>query len=838
MSHRQLLVVRRSGSALASQLVSLLLLVACAHSAAAPAATEASESPPPPIEKKTQGMERRDGYLPIYWDKVAGKLFLEVPHLGEEMIHYSSLPQGLGSNDVGLDRGQMGGEKIVRFERVGPRVLLLQPNYGYRAVSDNPDERRAVEQSFATSVLWGFKVEAESGGRVLIDATDFVLRDAHGIVVAIRNAKQGEFHLEAARSAVYLERTRAFPGNTELEATLTFTSDKPGPLVEEVTPTPEAVTVRQHLSFVRLPPPGFHPRRFDPRGGFWWISYADMAVPIAEPVTQRFIGRHRLEKKDPQAKVSEPVKPIVYYLDRGVPEPIRTALLDGARWWADAFEAAGFKNAFRVELLPEDADPMDARYNVIQWVHRSTRGWSYGLGVTDPRTGEIIKGHITLGSLRVRQDLLLAEGLLSPYLKGNEAPVAAERMALDRLRQLAAHEVGHSLGLNHNFIASAQGRASVMDYPHPLVRLQKDGTVTVDDAYRPGIGEWDKVSITWGYGEVPQGQDEAAALAAVLDQARARGLTYLTDQDARAPGTAHPQAHTWDNGPDAAAELDRMMQVRKAALARFGEHAIRTGMPMAQMEEVLVPLYLHHRYQVEAAIKVVGGQTYAYALRGDGQVPVTPVPAAAQRKALQSVLRTLGPEALMLPAGVLRTLPPRPAGFPSTRELFPRDTGLVFDALAPAGAAADLVVKLLLDPERAARLIQQHALDGTQPSLGEVVQALTTTTFRSGSKEGYPAEVNRVVERSVVVGLMRLASGAHGAQVRAEVTQSLQALRAQLAKPGAGSEAERANRVMLASEIGRWLERRWEPKALPEPAAAPPGAPIGWEDEAALRELR
>jgi len=830
----------RSRTGLAPALV-WLVLAGCAHTPSAAAGSpEASSEPkaPPSIEARTQLMEKRDGYLPLYWDRLAGKLFVEVPRFGEEMILYSSLPDGLGSNDVGLDRGQIGDSKIVRFERAGPRVLLLQPNYAFRAGSENPAERRAVEESFATSVLWGFKVEAETGGRVLVDATDFLLRDIHGVAPALKRAQQGEFHVDPSRSAVWLERTRAFPRNSELETILTFTAENPGPFVGAVTPTAESVTVHEHLSFVQLPPPGFVPRRFDPRAGFGWVSWVDMAVPISRPVEQRFAIRHRLQKRDPAAPVSEPVAPLVYYLDRGTPEPIRTALLEGARWWVDAFEAAGFRNAFRVELLPEGADPMDVRYNVIQWVHRATRGWSYGNPIVDPRTGEIIKGHVTLCSLRVRQDLLLTEGLLLPYLNGDETPVAGERLALDRLRHLSAHEVGHTLGLEHNYIASAQGRASVMDYPHPLVRLRPDGSIDVDEAYRPGIGEWDKVAITWGYEELPGSQDPRAALDEVLDRARARGLTFLTDQDARPPGSSHPQTHLWDNGTDAAAELDRMMEVRRVALSRFGERAIRAGTPLAQMEEALVPLYLHHRYQVEAAVKVVGGQSYSYALRGDRQVPVTPVPPATQRKALASVLRTLSPEALMLPPQLLGSLPPRPLGIAATRELFARDTGLVFDALSPAGAAADLVVGLLLDPERAARLVQQHALHAAQPSLREVTGALTTAAFRAPGGEGYAGELGRVVERSVVNGLMRLASGAQQAQVRAEVTAALQSLRSRLEKSGAASEPERANRAMLAREIARWMDRRWETKALPGPVPPPPGGPIGAEDEPLLRDRR
>lgn len=790
-----------------------------------------AQTPLPSIAEKTRGMERRDGFIPVYWDAAAGKLWMEIPRMGEELIYVVSLPSGLGSNDVGLDRGQISGERLVRFDRVGPRVLLVQPNLAYRAVSENADERRAVEESFAQSVLWGFTVGAETDGRVLVDATDFALRDAHGVIPALTRSRQGTYRLDATRSALYLPNTKAFPRNTEVEVTLTFTGENPGAWVRSVTPTPEAVTIRQRHSFVALPPPGYEPRRSDPRAGFFGISFFDYATPVGEEVVQRYVSRHRLEKRDPTAAVSDPVEPIVYYVDRGAPEPIRTALVEGARWWNQAFEAAGYRNAFRVEVMPEGMDPLDARYNVIQWVHRSTRGWSYGNTVTDPRTGEIIKGHVSLGSLRVRQDYLLAEGLLSPYETGTEVPPELERMAIARIRQLSAHEVGHTLGLAHNYIASAQGRSSVMDYPHPLVQLRPDGTMDLSNAYTTQIGEWDKLAITWGYQDFPAGTDERTALDRILAETRARGLTFVTDEDSRPAGSLHPQSHLWDNGADPAAELRRMMAVRRAALERFGERAIRAGRPLATIEEALVPLYLHHRYQVEAAAKVLGGMSYTYALRGDGQDPLAPVPGDVQRAALDALLATLDPAELALPRGLLDIIPPRPFTYDAHRELFNRWTGLGFDAVSPASSAADLTVGLLLNPQRAARLVQQNALDRSMPGLEWTLERLVRGTFGRPQGDAYLAEIDRAVERVVVDHLMRLAETAPMPQVRAIAAEHLMSIRARYGQDSRPEGPAEAHAALLAADITRFLERDWTPEQRIAPPEIPPGSPIGDDGE-------
>jgi len=557
-----------------------------------------SEAKAPTITEKVAGMEKFTGYFPFYWDAKAGKVWLEIDKWNSEFLYAESLPAGIGSNDIGLDRGQLGQTYIVRFERTGPRVLLIASNYGFRANSDNADERRAVKDAFAESTLWGFEVAAEEGGRALVDATAFYLRDVHGVPGTLQRNQQGQFRLDPTRCAFYLDNTKNFPKNTEVETTLTFTTDgDAGPLVRSVTPNPQAITVREHISFVELPPLGFKPRENDPRSGYFGIQYMDFATPISEPITKRYIDHHRLQKKDPSASISEPVKPIVYYVDRGAPEPVRSALIEGASWWNQAFEAAGYRNAFRVELMPAGADPMDVRYNVIQWVHRSTRGWSYGNALTDPRTGEIIQGRVSLGSLRDRQDFLIAEGLLAPYGKDkSQVAKIMEQVVLARLRQLAAHEVGHTLGLQHNFAASISNRASVMDYPAPLVKLGADGLPDISDVYARGIGEWDKVTIAYGYQDFPAGTNEQEALDKILSDAFKRGLVYLTDQDARPPGASSSVAHLWDNGKNAVDALSDLMKVRTVALNRFGENNIREGAPMATLEDVLVPLYMYHRY--------------------------------------------------------------------------------------------------------------------------------------------------------------------------------------------------------------------------------------------------
>jgi hypothetical protein len=802
------------------------------------------------IAAKTTGMKHLDGLFPLDWDTKTGKLYLEIPHLDQSgrspnLLYTHSLPYGTGSNDLGLDRGQISSGEILHFERTGPRVLLVEPNQSFRSTSTDPLERLAVRQSFPESILYGFKVEAEDpSGAVLVDATDFYLRDAHGVAETLTTTKQGSYKLDPTRSTIALDATKAFPKNTEVESILTFTTDDPskGEFVANVTPDSHALTLREHQSFIELPGPGFTPRRFDPRAGYFPTSYRDYNAPVSDKLDQQFIIRHRLIKKDPSCKTNcEAVIPIQYYVDRGAAEPIRTALLEGASWWDQAFQAAGWaKGTFRVDILPADADPMDIRYNIIQWVHRYTRGWSYGSAIVDPRTGEILKGNVTLGSLRSRQDYLISEALLSPYIDSKPLPPASDPMlalVLARTRQLAAHETGHTLGLAHNFAASSfphtpEESVSVMDYPHPWITLNKDGIPDISHAYGINIGQWDKVAIDYGYREFDKSSkpaEDPTALNAILEASEKTGLVYITDEDARPLGGAHPHAHLWDNGTDPADELNRILTIRTAALARFGVNAIRTGTPMAQLEDTLVPLYLLHRYQTEATIKEIGGLDYRYQLRGDNQPNPEIVPAAEQKKALAAVLKTLSPETLTLPESLLKIMPPLPPGLERTRESFPSQTGLTFDPIATAESSADLTLAVLLNPARASRLVQYHMRLADAPSLRGILEAISKTTAeRPEGGHTMSSEVERAVEFRALEAMLSLAvNPAASSQARAIARSHIaDVLKQWTTAAPLPDTAEAIHRSALIDRINDF--NRDPAKFTPaKPIEAPPGMPIG-----------
>lgn len=777
-------------------------------------------------KKKQHPREHYKGFFNFSYEEKTDKIFLDVKNLNEDFLYVYSLASGVGSNDIGLDRGQIGDGVVVQFQKMGNKLMLIQPNLRYRANTSNDLERKSVEQAFAKSVLFGFPIISSKDGTHTIDFTPFLLQDAHGVIQSLANNKQGVYKLDKTKSALSLPRTKAFPKNVEFEALLTFNGKPKGGNIRSVTPNASLVSVIQHHSFVELPDSKYKPRVFDPRSGAIYVSYYDYATPIQEPMQKRFITRHRLEKKNPNATVSEAKEPIVYYLDPGTPEPVRSALLDGARWWNQAYEGIGFKDAFQVKMLPKDADPMDVRYNVIQWVHRSTRGWSYGASVVDPRTGEIIKGHVSLGSLRIRQDFLIAQALLDkPFATNDNNYQPMLQMALARIRQLSAHEVGHTIGFAHNFAASTNNRSSVMDYPHPTVKVT-DGKIDLSGAYATGIGSWDKVTVAYSYAEFNSAKAEKEGLKTILNKAYQDGHRFISDSDARPAGGAHAKAHLWDNGKSASEELENVLDVRELAIKNFSKDNIRTGEPYTILEDVFVPLYFFHRYQTEATSKLIGGLNYNYATKNDGQLITEVVSPKTQREALKAILKTLDVKTLKIPEDKLALFPPRAYSYWRSRESFNGKTGVDFDAVSPAATASDMTLSFLFHPERAARLIQQKSLDRKQLDFLEMTNEILDNTLYNTYSDAYERELGHVVNVNVLKQLMNLAQHPNASPaVKAQASYLLHEI-SQKVTSKKYKEAEKPYQFYYLEMLNQF-KKYPEKFAIEASPKIPDGSPIG-----------
>jgi hypothetical protein len=777
-------------------------------------------------------MKKFAGYFNFYYEEKTGKIFLEVDKLDKEFLYFRSLASGVGNG--GPERGQAT-SSIAKFVKAGPKILMVEPTYNYRAVTTNANEIKAVEQNFAKSVTFAFTPVSVTGGTYLIDLTPFIIRDSQAVGARLgvtgtfggRSSANGStYKLDESRSAIFMENTRNFPENSEFEAMLTFSGGTAGGR-SNLAPDPTSVTLNVHQSFIALPDLNYKPRKFDTRSSFQQFSYMDFSAPMNESIVKRFIRRHRLQKKNPLALKSEAIKPIRYYVDRGIPAPIKKALIEGGAWWNQAFEAAGYINAFQIQELPEGADPMDIRYNMVNWITRSgspARAFSYGSSYIDPRTGEILKGVVTLGSDRHRQDYLIAEALLQPYESGKPVPKLMEELALSRIRQLSAHEIGHTLGLNHNFAASPKDRGSVMDYPYPKFSLKSDGTVDLSNAYATGIGSWDKRAIMWGYSDFKDSTTESQGLDQIMKETLAQGFIYIPDIG----GNAHPTSNQWDDGENPIDQMTNIMAVRRNILNKFSEKAIPDGEPMSTLEEVLVPAYLLHRYQIEAVAKSIGGLYFTPAVKNDGQVVTRMVEPKEQWRAFESLMGTISPEALELPEGLIKNIPPRPTGYPASVETFQGHTGPTFDPIAAAETAASTTLSYMLDAERATRLIEYNARDNKYPGFIDIADKLIAGTWKRSPKDGYSGELQSMVNNQVLKYLIMLAANTNTSEiVRGQALYEVESLKDWMTNKLANAKSvEKSNFLFALSQIDQFKK---DPNKFttPQSGEMPPGAPIG-----------
>ena len=764
------------------------------------------------------GLDHRAGFIDLYVDKNENKVLAKLPKADEEgvslrLIHTARLTAGLGSNPVGLDRGWGDSGKIIVFRKLGNKVIIEAENTLYRADPNNPLEERAVRESFARSFLASADIMSGSDG-LLIDLTDFLTSDVLNLQQYLKDRGEGNFSISKDRTLVDTANVFAFPDNVEMDVFFTLSSPKPGREFSTTAANGRDATLIQHHSFVRLPEAGYTPLEADPRTGAIEVVHYDYSAELSDQIETHIARRYRLQKNE----AGDTINPIVFYIDSGAPEPIRSALIEGAEWWKEAFAAAGYPDGYRVEVLPEDAHPLDIRYNVVQWVHRQTRGWSYGGGVSDPRTGEMLKGHVNLGSLRVRQDRMIFEGLAGTAKTDTGADDDPVELALDRIRQLSAHEVGHALGFAHNFAASTYGKGSVMDYPAPDVRVT-NGQMDFSNTYGVGVGEWDKFAAIWLYGDLSDDEREA-----VVQSALDRGLAYVADSDGRSVGTAHPLGNVWDNGADPVKALEEAMAVRKLALENFGADRIHTGQPISDLNKVIVPIYLYHRYQTAAAAKYIGGMSFNYGIKGDGQEGAEIVAPADQRRALGAVLATLDPKALDIKDETLALLTPSLVSYSiadSDRELFRRTAYPAFDVTAAADTAAGLTFDVLLNPRRAARLIEFKRRDTDNLGFSDVLQTTRAYVMRRPANDR-TGEIAKTVQARFAFALMDLSNSEATPSVKARTDKALRDIRSDLNAGGTGHGS------WLVSQIDAHLERAATPQTpIVEAKTLPPGGPIG-----------